>query len=78
MGALDTEDNDDESERVTTCFHFNRANLTDPDPSMSPEEVKKMYASSGTCSDQCQRDWPGDQRWCKQSTPSRQRSVPKG
>ncbi len=35
------------SERVRRVFHFNGANLTDPDPSMSPEEVKKMYASSG-------------------------------
>lgn len=34
------------SERVRRVFHFNGANLTDPDPGMSPEEVKKMYASS--------------------------------
>lgn len=34
-------------ERVRREFHFNGAVLTDPDPSMPPEQVKKLYAGSG-------------------------------
>lgn len=28
-------------------FHYNGAKLTDPDPGMTPEQVRNMYASSG-------------------------------
>lgn len=28
-------------------FNFNGASLADPDPNMKPDEVRKMYASSG-------------------------------
>ncbi len=34
-------------ERVRREFHFNGAALADPDPSLSPEQVKKLYAGNG-------------------------------
>lgn len=34
-------------ERVRREFHFNGAKLADPDPGMSPEQVKKLYAGNG-------------------------------
>lgn len=33
--------------RVRRIFEFNGARLADPGPSMTPDEVRKMYASSG-------------------------------
>jgi PRTRC genetic system protein C len=35
------------NERVRRVFQFNGANLTDPDPNLSVEEVKKVFAANG-------------------------------
>lgn len=34
-------------ERTVREFHFNGAALGDPDPSLSPDAVRKLYAASG-------------------------------
>lgn len=35
------------NERVRRIFEFNGSRLADPDPAMSPDEVRKMYGKSG-------------------------------
>lgn len=35
------------TERIRRIFNFGGTQLADPDPTMSPDAVRKMYASSG-------------------------------